>query len=1093
MNDPIANYSFLPWLRHGLANQIGPDAFEGARATMNVSLRVEGDRLDGTGTDVSPDVVQNVALFGPGDIQGIESRAIVRVEPRNWVTNFEPNYLPAIEFYDEDFVWRYTPEAPVNGRLRPWLALVVLAEGEFEEGKNVKDKPLGYVDVKTLDVFPSFDQLWAWAHVHVNRNLIDDKVVFDDMNVVLPRLQSVLQENPDHAYSRLVSSRRLLPKTGYHAFLMPAYESGRRAGLGLDPGGAGPTVSAWDSSSNGSEGSHFPYYYRWYFRTAEAGDFETLVRLLEPKPADFRVGTRDLDVQRPGIKIRGVENKPELGGVLKLGGALRVPRAGFEGEEKKKLEMYEQWAEPFPQPMQEDLARRVNLAEDYAGQPASVANAAAKITDPDNPGDPDPVVTLPLYGTWHARTKRLLDSGASNDWLHELNLDPRFRVAAGFGTRVVQENQETYMDAAWSQVGRIVEANQRIRFGQFSQAVSTVWYDAHIKPLVAVKQEKGFVLIAPLKKRVRDGKATVQQHLRESHVQPVLTSGAMRRVLRPRGRLMRSLPFNGKQTPDNLLHRVNEGEVSAAPPRGTPPPLPAVNELADKLLPNVPAWLIDLIRHYPNLIWWLLLFIAVLIVLLFLLAPPPVAVAAAIVLVVVAIVLFVWWMWLYWWIRAADSIREENQTHPKVNRLPKSPGFRIVPIGDTQRWPGGADNDEAKDFKEGLKRAFDLIGESGKVSHKPPKEKLDLPGLVDTMVAALDPGTTIPARILGTIVLPGHVQAEKGEGFVEAMVYPELNMPMYKPLNGISSELFVPNLHQIAENSVTLLETNQKFIESYMVGLNHEFGRELLWRQFPTDQRGSYFRQFWDPGGHLDTGGLDPEALKEKLYDIPKLHLWPKSSNLGDHDHREKGASEEEVVLVIRGELLKRYPNPVIFAQRARWQEKPKGTIDLKAERRLVELTAVDGQIPSHEEVRTPLYEAHVSPDITFFGFDLTVTEAVGGSGTKDNDPGWFFVIKERPGEPRFGLDTGKQPKLHVWNDLSWGDVQLLNDRHVNVDVPPAGLIEPVDPSDEEKLPQHEEDAKIVWNEAVTSAHLAYILFQAPVRVAFHASEMLGG
>ena len=31
-----------------------------------------------------------------------------------------------------------------------------------------------------------------------------------------------------------------------------------------------------------------------------------------------------------------------------------------------------------------------------------------------------------------------------------------------------------------------------------------------------------------------------------------------------------------------------------------------------------------------------------------------------------------------------------------------------------------------------------------------------------------------------------------------------------------------------------------------MVGLNHEFARELLWREYPTDQRGSYFRQFWD-------------------------------------------------------------------------------------------------------------------------------------------------------------------------------------------------------------------------------------------------------
>ena len=31
-----------------------------------------------------------------------------------------------------------------------------------------------------------------------------------------------------------------------------------------------------------------------------------------------------------------------------------------------------------------------------------------------------------------------------------------------------------------------------------------------------------------------------------------------------------------------------------------------------------------------------------------------------------------------------------------------------------------------------------------------------------------------------------------------------------------------------------------------MVGSNHEMGRELLWRGYPTDQRGTYFAQFWD-------------------------------------------------------------------------------------------------------------------------------------------------------------------------------------------------------------------------------------------------------
>ncbi len=38
----------------------------------------------------------------------------------------------------------------------------------------------------------------------------------------------------------------------------------------------------------------------------------------------------------------------------------------------------------------------------------------------------------------------------------------------------------------------------------------------------------------------------------------------------------------------------------------------------------------------------------------------------------------------------------------------------------------------------------------------------------------------------------------------------------------------------------------QDFSESNMVGLNHEMARELLWSEFPTDQRSTSFRQFWD-------------------------------------------------------------------------------------------------------------------------------------------------------------------------------------------------------------------------------------------------------
>ncbi len=141
----------------GLANRITSADFD-----ASVKLRAEwtsrsssAARSSRAATRVA-NVERKVALFGPGDVAGIDPRAIVRVEPRPWTTNFEPNYLAHIEFADEDFAWRYTPAAPDlgKGRLRPWIALVVLAEDEFTEGKNVKNRPLPFIDVADLRRFP---------------------------------------------------------------------------------------------------------------------------------------------------------------------------------------------------------------------------------------------------------------------------------------------------------------------------------------------------------------------------------------------------------------------------------------------------------------------------------------------------------------------------------------------------------------------------------------------------------------------------------------------------------------------------------------------------------------------------------------------------------------------------------------------------------------------------------------------------------------------------------------------------------------------------------------------------------------------------
>ncbi len=302
----IATYSFLPYLRQGIANNVQSSG--GARGTFTVKLDVHGDEI------ITPVSDKSVEIYGPGDIVGIDVRTIVKTDPLNRITNFESNYLTYIDFYDEDFPWRYTPVPVAGQRLNPWIALIVLADGEFDEGQNLLNRPLPFFKLKSAatkdNFFPKKDQLWAWAHVHFNGDLTaaDKTILVDnpaDVNTSIDKLQNLLNANPDFAYSRLISPRKLKPSTSYHAFVIPAYESGRLAGVGKEAAeiNAAGIKIAWEGAN-----LEFPYYYRWDFSTGTVGDFEYLVRLLKPKVADSRVGRRVMDVTKPGANLTWTED-----------------------------------------------------------------------------------------------------------------------------------------------------------------------------------------------------------------------------------------------------------------------------------------------------------------------------------------------------------------------------------------------------------------------------------------------------------------------------------------------------------------------------------------------------------------------------------------------------------------------------------------------------------------------------------------------------------------------------------------------------------------------------------------------------------------
>jgi hypothetical protein len=1107
MSDEIGTYGFLPWLRQGVANNIASaDMAAGVklRAAVHVELTLSGKAVGG-GADLSETISRDVALYGPGDIIGIDAKAVVKHEPHDRITNFEPNYIPYIDFYDEDFPWRYTPAAPdqAKHRLRPWIGLVVLKEDEFKDGRNMKDRPLPYVETTDAAAcFPAAEQMWAWAHVHTNRDIVKrtDNVLNSDKNAVIANLQSLLSQNPDLAYSRLLCPRKLDANTAYHAFLVPVFETGRLAGLGHDPAQAPAAVhatfSAWADYAGREEPQYFPYYHRWYFRTGAVGDFEYLVRLLKPRPMDARVGRRDIDVQKPAVQIRGITDA-DLGGILKLGGALKVPFDALPDAGKAEVTKYDTWAEPYPRDFQRDLAGFVNLADEYGGRPALAANQNAALSV-DFINDPDPLVTAPLYGRWHAMTQRLEMSGTqtatSRNWVHELNLDPRWRVAAGFGTGVVQKKQEEYMDAAWNQIGAVLKANQKIRFAQLAKMAGAVWHGKHITPLANAAMAKAIALTRPLHARLMLQGMTLLHKVKTSLVPAAALSTPMRRIMRSGSRLVKSLHFTDQLKPESLVPRLNAGEVSAAPPKTTPETLPTLGEAAEDAKPKAPP-LVRFAAGYPLLLLIIALILIVLLIILHFNLP-----LVGIVSPIMAGLIALYLRARRWKkdVDAAKSIAEDRQTPESVEGFPKSPDFRISEIDLSNPSAvfvphnGAADSPECSRFKTALKDAYGFVQDSGLAAEPPALEPLDLKLIAETTLAGLNPNLTLPRLVLSQIIIPAHIAEQLRETFTEAMAYPVIDTPMYKPLAGISSELFLPNINFVPQNCISLLETNQKFIEAYMVGLNHEFARELLWREYPTDQRGSYFRQFWDVGSFMNKENLNDEDFREMLRDIPPMHRWSRHSNLGEHDNRETaGETEEELVLVIRGELLKKYPTSVIYAHRAKWQLKADGQIDASKERIL------DETEPVTDGIKTPLYGAKVHPDINFFGFDLTVEEAQGGMGQNlGDDPGWFFVIKERPGEPRFGLDIKRDGAINIWNDMSWedalpggvpGDYLKITDSTADITLQnPSGHPEVL-----EKSEQYEEDKYIAWNKDINAAELAYILYQVPVLVAVHACEML--
>ena len=263
----------------------------------------------------------------------------------------------------------------------------------------------------------------------------------------------------------------------------------------------------------GGAAAEMPVYFEWFFRTGENDDFESLVKALDPRTTGSTRRHPRHGLLRPGF-VRADDPLLEVPGT-------RPSVIGLEGALKSPSTVSTVFPNPpatreFPDRAAEGReSRRVSTPADFLA--GSHHHRAA--------------VRRARHAKKFARDVVELDID-SNSWVNDLNRDPRTRVPAGFGTRVMQKNQETYVREAWRQVQRILDLNRLICSTVFNMLVATKYTQKtfntlKVAPLLAVSR--------PVLSKVMGSQTTIYHQLRESRLPTAVVSGTFRRLVRPNG------------------------------------------------------------------------------------------------------------------------------------------------------------------------------------------------------------------------------------------------------------------------------------------------------------------------------------------------------------------------------------------------------------------------------------------------------------------------------------------------------------------------------------------------------------------------------
>lgn len=535
----------------------------------------------------------------------------------------------------------------------------------------------------------------------------------------------------------------------------------------------------------------------------------------------------------------------------------------------------------------------------------------------------------PLYGGRHVSQDLVSGEPA---WLAGLNTSIANRIAAGLGTNYVRANQEDLMAKAWQQVGAIREANRLRAMVELTTEVSSRVHERHIASL---QPGELIALAAPASVRTKTSDlTTLAMETRMSRMVDGAASSAFARRVRPAGKLARRTGASVR----TLIPKALAGEVTV--PAGAP------------VIPDTPAVLAAGLTDVSSE-------------------------AAASQLIVMAAMA-----------RVATLNNAAVGGKALVGKIQGLLGddlsasieigtFKAVATAIVQRVEPVSELTSSVLTEMSVDQAFGPVSAFG--------VPIVDSELAERVTSALHPGDMHHERLASQTQIPEHLAPADPSGPV--MACPQFPVPAALALLESDPEWFMPGLGALPANRVALLRQNGAFIESYLVGINHEMMRELLWREYPTDRRGTAFARFWPrPDGHPDIAPID---------------TWTDPAALGTRLAQADGLS----VLLVRGDVVRRYPGMVVTAVHS-------GLPDDAGHHR------PDPNGPS----KSPIFTIEVDEATMAYGFEISNAELVAPASAAK--PGWFFVFAEHGFRIRFGFDeppdAGERIDLSSWDQASW-------------------------------------------------------------------------